>query len=172
MIKFKHIYPAIAVLGFARSWSTPRALKSAKKAGQLLSQNNFMVVAGNTAGTPGAAISAARANGGDSLAILETSQLSDCNGYDGYYYLQTSAHLKHRCIARICLAAIVIGGGPGSLEIVKNFTALKKPVLLLQGSGGICAEANSGKNLRWVNSIRAAVKYSTILPGFHFPVDR
>lgn len=137
------IHGYIGVLGFGTD--VPRKnLLFAKQTGDLLAEAGWGILTGNTGGTFRAACSAALENGG--LAKLIYSR-EDITGDDSLWPLKievSTPEEKHQRMSQIMKAAIVIGGGAGTLQIIELLVKNGKTIIYLTGTGGITEENLQG----------------------------
>lgn len=128
----------IAVLGFGGECNAlNRAL--AYDAGAELARKDFGVAAGNVTSTFHYAFEGAKGGGGATLAIVEEKLRNIDHGFCDEVVIVPDVTTKHKRLADLCLGAIIIGGGPGTRNVVTKFLASRKPVIAIEGTGGIVA---------------------------------
>ena len=141
----------IALLGFAQQ-PLPGNQLHAAQLGRLIVQKGWTLVTGNHRGTMGAGLTQVHEGGGNSLLVLEREiPLASGNCLSHVYYADDQQH-KHRLIARYANAAVVIGGGSGSLCLSEQLLKKRKPVFAIRGSGGIVNKELSSKVLYYSES--------------------
>ncbi len=128
----------IAILGFGRECSDlNRAF--AYDAGTELAGRNFGVAAGNLTSTFRYAFEGAKNAGGSTRAVVEEKLQNFDHSLCDEFVVVPDVVSKHKKLTALCLAAIIIGGGPGTEKVAAQFIASKKPVLAIEGTGGIVA---------------------------------
>ena len=146
----------ITVLGFGKDVNEDNKL-IARETGILLSRTGWGLCVGNTEGTFREASEACLNDGGIAKLVYSGT---DVSGQINKWLLIEETHdveQKHLRIAEISKAAIVIGGGEGSLNLVKRMLDSGKPVVCISGTGGITQNKIPGIVLK--NSPREAVEY-------------
>ena len=137
---------SIALLGFAQQ-PLPGNQLHAAQLGRLIVQKGWTLVTGNHRGTMGAGLTQVRDGGGNSLLVLEREiPLASGRCLSHVYYADNQQH-KHRLIAQYADAAVVIGGGSGSLSLSQQLLKQQKPVFAIRGSGGIVKSELSSRVL-------------------------
>ncbi|MFT7220861.1 MAG: hypothetical protein ACI8Z1_002481 [Candidatus Azotimanducaceae bacterium] len=74
--------------------------------------------------------------GGSSQVIIERGSQTKVSA-DQARYSVDDAPTKHRLLINHSRAAIVIGGGPRTLKIVRKLVALHRTVVAIEGTGGV-----------------------------------
>jgi molybdenum cofactor guanylyltransferase len=148
------LFGKVAVLGFGCDVQEAN-LEIAREIGKSLAISGWGVVVGNSEGTFRSVSIAAIQEGG--LAKIIYSE-EDIAGDLGNWPLKEElpdVKSKRKRIAEISDCALVIGGGEGTAELIYEFTALKKKVFILIGSGGITDQLFPAAV--YVNSIGEAI---------------
>lgn len=129
----------IAILGFAKT-QEPVQAEMAEEAARELCRLGYGVGVGNVSGTLACALRSAKANNGITMAIIEqnlcTRNLDDCD----ILQVVRSQEEKHEALAKRCTAALIIGGGHGTLKLADKFLQEQKPLIAIANSGGIVPE--------------------------------
>jgi uncharacterized protein (TIGR00725 family) len=129
----------IALLGFAKHCPINNVVL-AIQVGRQLARRGLGLAVGNTKGTFHHALVAASGLGGKACAVLEPSQLTWINYTLDSVTRCQSQNVKHQLLAQKADAGIMIGGGPGTEKLMNRLLNQQKPVVALQGSGGITDE--------------------------------
>lgn len=148
---------SIAILGYG-SYCSEFNKKLAEEAGQKLARIGCVVCAGNISGTFLYAFQGAKSMGGKTLAIIDGSIDVDEENrkYCDQIIVVKSTLLKHQTIADKCDGALVIGGGKGTLSVIKQFLRKNKPVVAIKNTGGV-VEADLDNNVQLIDSIESAI---------------
>lgn len=126
----------IAIVGFANNPETGNRLLAAQFA-QAAALRHWSITAGNTRGTMAVGLEHAKNLNAETTVVIERNH-PIINGRSITNVIYADDHSqKHEIIAQISDAALVIGGGYGSLRLVNALLLYKKPVFALRGSGGI-----------------------------------
>jgi len=128
----------IAVLGYG-SMCSEQNKRLAFEVGCSIAINKAVVVCGGLGGVFFHAFEGAKKNGGETIAILgqksDKEELVICD-----HIINTGVGTaKHAIIANTCDGAIVVGGWINTLSVVSEFIALKKPIVLLEETGGVAS---------------------------------
>lgn len=142
----------VAILGFAEPCGAYNQ-ELAYSMGLLLAKRSCVVTAGNMSSTFYSAFKGAKQAKGSTLAILEEHREINEVVYCDVVLTVENTEQKHRMLAEICSSAIMIGGGPGTKHIETEFLKRDKPVIALQGSGGI-TRTELDKRTESVSSIK------------------
>ena len=126
----------IAILGFGHECGDLNR-SFAYSVGAELVGKGFGVAAGNVTSTFHHAFEGAKSVGGTTLAIVEEKLRNIDHSFCDDLFVVSDVTTKHKKLAELCLGAIIIGGGPGTRNVVTKFLELKKPVVAIEGSGGI-----------------------------------
>ena len=126
----------VAVLGFAQECTDHNQLL-AQDVGTILAKRGYGVAAGNLTSTFYYAFKAAKAAGGSTYGIIEAALAELETQYCDELKIVDDVDVKHRYIAEYCIGAIVIGGGNGTLSVIDKFLQFNRPVVAIEGSGGI-----------------------------------
>ena len=147
----------IAVLGYGENCSAEN-LDRAFQAGRNIVMQGYAVCAGNVAGTFRFAFEGAKSMAGNTMAILDKSYTeADISLCDTIFYADDAAH-KHRMIAQQASAAIVIGGGAGTMQLIDRLLAENKLVAAIRNSGGV-ADSQPDRRVKIVADIETAMNY-------------
>lgn len=125
----------ITIIGFAKNVPLKNKLY-AFVVGSALSFNGYNIVAGNIIGTFSYAFWAAKIFGGKTLAMIDKDSTEQPFFIDRLLYTP-SIMKKHRQVALLSRAAIIIGGGHGSLHLAKEFIKQGKPIVAISNTHGI-----------------------------------
>ncbi len=125
----------VAILGFANASESNEAL--AAEAGRLLAATGCRLVAGNLTSTFFHAFQAAKAAGGITMAILEPSLTDLDQMYCDQVEVLPSQGAKHKRLLEVATAALVIGGGPATLKLVKGLLECGTLVIAVANTGGV-----------------------------------
>ena len=154
----------VAILGFGRACSDlNRTLAHA--AGAELAKQDLGVAAGNLTATFKSAFAGARQQQGASLAIVEEKLRDLDHDLCDEFIVVPDVATKHKKLAEFCLGAIMIGGGPGTANVAAKFLELSKPVVAIEGTGGIVA-GNLNPSVMLTKSIEVAVATFTKSPQY------
>lgn len=126
----------IAILGFAQPCSDYNQV-AAYSTGAALAKKGYIVTAGNITSTFNSAFRGAKDFEGKTLAVLEEYTELNNNTYCDVVISVKDTGEKHRMIAELCAGAIIIGGGNGTKHLESEFLKRNKPVVALEGTGGI-----------------------------------
>ena len=126
----------IAILGFGRECSDLNC-GFAYEAGAELARKGFGIAAGNVTSTFHYAFEGAKSERGNTLAIVEEKLRNIDHSLCDELVVVNDVTIKHKKLAELCLGAIIIGGGPGTRAVANKFLESKKPVIAIEGTGGI-----------------------------------
>ncbi len=123
------------MLGFAEAcnWKN-RTL--AFHIGRRIAAAGYGVLCGNTTSTFDYAFRGAKEAGGLTQAIIDPS-IFETSDYCDNEYLAATPKDKHRLILKHARGAIVIGGGRRTRELAVRLAYTRKPVIAIEGSGGV-----------------------------------
>ncbi len=129
----------IAILGFAKFCDAKQSAM-AEEVARKISSLGYGIGVGNVSGTFACVLRSAKANRGITMAIIEQGlgslNLDDCD----ILQIVKSQDEKHEALARQCNAALIIGGGKGTLKLAERFLKEQKPLVAIADSGGIVPE--------------------------------
>jgi molybdenum cofactor guanylyltransferase len=156
----KGIYGYIAVLGFGKNVNEGNKL-IARELGNLLAVTGWGVCVGNTGGTFREVTEACMDEGGVAKLIYSGRDVS--GNFNIWPLVEETRDVEHKHfrVAEISMAAIVIGGGEGTQNLVKLFLVSDKPVVFINGTGGLTQNKIPGIVVK--NSPREAVQYLNTL---------
>jgi len=137
----------VAILGFAEPCPSYNE-EMAFMMGSSLAREGHIVTAGNLTSTFHSAFMGAKSEQGNTLAVLENQMQLKQSNYCDVVMSVSDTNQKHRMLAEMCSAAIMIGGGPGTKHIETEFLKRKKPVVALCGTGGIVRNELNNKTMR------------------------
>lgn len=135
----------IGVIGSAGAEEYPdkmginnRNLLMAQEIGQLLAQNNCVVVTGGKGGIMEAAARGAKKANGQTIGIISGSERFTSNDFTDIEVMSGSAvaGFDEFLLVMMSDALIVIDGGAGTLEEITIAYRNKKPIVVLGQSGG------------------------------------
>lgn len=155
------IYGYIAVLGFGKNVNESNKL-IARELGLLLAVTGWGICVGNTEGTFREVTEACLDEGGVAKLIYSGRDVS--GNFNIWPLVEETRDVehKHHRVAEISMAAIVIGGGEGTQNLVKLFLVSDKPVVFINGTGGLTQNKIPGTISK--DSPREAVEYlNTVL---------
>lgn len=154
------IYGYIALLGFGKEL-TEANQAIARETGTLLAGTGWGICVGNTGGTFRIAAEACLNDGGIAKLVYSAQDIS--GGIKNWPLVEETPDVEHKHIriANNSMAAIVIGGGEGTLNLVKLMLVSGKPVVFINGTGGITQNKIPGIVVK--NSPREAVEYLNTL---------
>lgn len=135
MVIHPHTDTAIAVLGFAENPSD-FAFVEAYQAGKRIAEHGATLVCGNNRATFLAAIAGACTNGGTTIEIV-TSDLCVAAPVATFRWICSSRQEKHLRLIEAVDAAIIIGGGNHTLHLLNTIYDRGKPLIAVDGSGGV-----------------------------------
>jgi len=125
--------------------------------GASLARAGYIVTAGNLASTFHKAFMGAKSEEGPTLAVLEEQMQLKQSNYCDVVMSVSDTNQKHRMLAEMCSAAIMIGGGPGTKHVETAFLKLNKPIVALNGTGGIVRQELDKKTIR-AHSVKETLK--------------
>jgi len=146
----------LAILGFGTECSKKNGA-IASTIGKLSAQNNISLVAGNVTSTFEYAFKAAKDFLVQKICVIEKHKQIVSNNYADEVIRTKDTHEKHKQIAQIADAAVLIGGGAGSQLLVKYFLKNKKTVVAIEGSGGL-ADSKLPPQVLYAKNAREAFK--------------
>lgn len=146
----------IAILGFGNDVTENNKL-IARESGIILTRAGWGLCVGNAGGTFREAKKACLNDGGIAKLVYSSKDLKGKLNFWPLVEETPDVDHKHMRIAEISMAAIVIGGGEGTLSLVKCMLVSGKPVVYISGTGGITQNKIPGIVVK--NSPREAVEY-------------
>ena len=126
----------LAILGYGRECSNKNA-KTASIVGRTAGKMGLSLIAGNVTGTFAFAFEAARAYPINTICVIEKHKKPRDTDLISEIFLTKDSYAKHIQISQMADAAILIGGGAGSQQLLNHFIKNKKTVIAIEGSGGI-----------------------------------
>jgi uncharacterized protein (TIGR00725 family) len=133
----------IAVLGASKAICTKKMYTYAEKVGELLAQNDCIVLTGGGYGVMEAAMKGAKKYGGLTLAILPWEDHYHTNEYSDVVVATGIGWSRDAINLNSCDGAIVVGGGAGTLNEVTYAYMAAKPVVCVTPSGGMAKEISN-----------------------------
>ncbi len=113
------------------------ALISAYKTGQLIAQNDAVLVCGGMSGVMEAACRGASEAGGITVGLLPGDDKTGANAYVDVALPTGVGLMRNVLTVRACDAVIMISGGLGTLnELTVALNERKVPAIVLTGTGG------------------------------------
>jgi len=144
----------LAILGYGTECSKKNAA-IAKSIGKMAAKNDISLVAGNVSSTFGFAFKTSSENSGNNICVIEKHKKVG-KDHDADQVIRTKdTYHKHKQIAQIADAAVLIGGGAGSQLLLKYFLKNNKTVIAIKGSGGL-ADTDLPKQVLIANNAREA----------------
>lgn len=159
----------LAILGFGTECSKKNAALAAS-IGKMAAKNDISLVAGNVTSTFGYAFKAAQDYKVNTICIIEKHKKVGKDHDANEVFRTKDTYHKHKQIAQIADAAVLIGGGAGSQLLLKYFIKNKKTVIAIKGSGGIAdadlppevlIAANAREAFLLLNSIKEQCSFKT-----------
>lgn len=126
----------LAILGYGKECSKKNT-KTAAIVGRTAAKLGISLIAGNITGTFASAFEAARSYPINTICVIEKHKKPKDKNLTSEIHLTKDSHTKHIQIAQMASAAILIGGGAGSQQLLNHFIKNKKTVIAIEGSGGI-----------------------------------
>lgn len=114
-----------------------KALEAAEAVGRLVAERGGVLVTGARAGVMEAASRGAKLAGGLTVGFLPSMDPSDANPYVDIVFPTGLGRGRNLLTARGCDVLIMIGGSCGTLNELTIAYAEAKPVVLLEGTGGM-----------------------------------
>jgi molybdenum cofactor guanylyltransferase len=154
------IYGYLAILGFGKDVTETNRL-IAKELGTLMARAGWGICVGNTEGIFRVAKESCMKDGGIAKLVYT---FEDVEGkFNNWPLVEETPDVEHKHIriAEVSMAAIVIGGGEGTLSLVRRMIQSGKPVVYISGTGGITQNKIPGIVIK--NSPREAVQYLNTL---------
>jgi len=144
----------LAVLGYGKECSVHNA-DLATSLGKLAGEQGISLIAGNVKATFGFAFQAAQDYAVSRICIIERYKHVGKKHQATRVLRAPDTKKKHLQIAQTADAAILIGGGPGSRLLLKQFLKQKKTVIAIRGSGGL-ADSRLPKQVLYTESVQEA----------------
>lgn len=117
---------------------TKKLEKTAYEVGKEIAKNNLiMMCGGRNDGIMHPAARGVAENGGISVGIIPESDLSKTSEYITIPVVTGMGFARNQIISLSCDAMIVIGGGVGTLTEVAYAYAYGKPIIYVEGTGGL-----------------------------------
>ncbi len=112
-------------------------LQTAERCGECIAHNNCLLLCGGHGGVMEAACRGAKIAGGISIGILPEESKEYANDFVSYA-LPTGLGIKRNSLLVDCADVIIaICGGWGTLNEISYAVNIRKPVVLIKGTGGI-----------------------------------
>lgn len=160
----------LAILGYGTE-CTKKNATIATSIGKMAAKNDISLLAGNVTSTFGFAFKAAQDYKVNTICVIEKHKRVE-KDHDANEVIRTKdTHHKHKQIAQIADAAILIGGGAGSQLLIKYFLKNKKTVIAIKGSGGIADSSLPTGVLLAANAREAFIILNSIKEQCSFKTD-
>ena len=121
----------------------PYAMAMAEEAGRLIARRGGVVVTGARAGVMEAVSRGAKEAGGLTVGFLPSMNPKDANPYVDVLFPTGLGRARNLLTARCCDALIMIGGSCGTLNELTIAYAEARPVVILEGTGGMADRMRS-----------------------------
>ncbi len=126
----------VAMLGFAKQINEQQACLAEDVAEKLVALG-YGVGVGNLSGVFDHALQSAKASGGTTMGVIEKDLYKQKHQDCDILLVVSSQESKHQVLATRCIGGIVIGGGPGTLKLIRHFLDRDKRIVAIDGSGGV-----------------------------------
>ncbi len=159
----------LGILGYG-SKCTKKNAAIARSIGKMAAKNNISLVAGNVTSTFSYAFEAAQNYQVNTICVIEKHKKLETDHLAQDVIRTNDTYHKHKQIAQIADAAVLIGGGAGSLLLLKYFLKNNKTVVAIKGSGGLADTelppqvlkvANAREAFRLLNSVKEQCSFQT-----------
>lgn len=137
---------------------TAKALATAESVGRLIAQHNAVLVCGGRGGIMRAACKGAKEAGGQTVGILQETK-DEANEFVDIGLPTGLGTRRNILVANVGDVLIAIGGRWGTLSEVSFAMIFKKPVILIEGTGG-CVDGIIQHNLLCTTSQQYHVVHS------------
>ena len=127
------------------------ALELAERVGQLIAKNDGVLVCGGRGGIMKAACKGAKGEKGVTVGILPVSK-DEANEFVDIAIPTNLGNMRNFLVVNAADAVIAIGGRWGTLNEISFAMALKKPLILVEGTGGCVDDIVSGNLMQNVES--------------------
>ncbi len=136
----------IAVIGYNGDSCTEVATNAAYQVGVEIARTGAVLVCGGLGGVMEAACKGAKEAGGTAMGIIPQQDFSYANQYCDLVVCTGIGFARDFIVASSADGIIAIGGGVGTLIELSVGYMIKKPLVVVSGSGGI-ADTYGGKSL-------------------------
>ncbi len=126
----------VAIIGYAEE-PAPGNLLHAAQIARSLARKRWRLLTGNFRGTMGTALEHAHNGKTETVLVTEKYQPLASGRHLSQVIYAENQERKHHLIACLADAAVVIGGGKASLQLVNKLLEHNKPVFAIRRSGGI-----------------------------------
>jgi methylated-DNA-[protein]-cysteine S-methyltransferase len=126
----------LAILGYGKECSKKNAAY-ASTIGKFSGKQGISLVAGNVGATFDHAFTAAKAYQVATICVIEKHKRTARDHKASEVIRTPDTYSKHHQITHLSDAAILIGGGAGTLLLLQHFLKDKKTVIAINGTGGI-----------------------------------
>jgi len=130
----------ILVVGYNEDSCTERARALAYEVGAEVARSGCILITGGLGGVMEAASKGAYESGGVSVAILPQKETVWANPYSTVRIATGLGHMRNMVNVWSADGVVVVGGGAGTLVEVAVAYMEGKPIVALQGSGGVADE--------------------------------
>lgn len=152
----------ISVIG-SDSGCTDNTLEIAEKIGEDIAKNDCILVCGGRRGVMNSACRGARRYNGITIGILPSLDKNEANDHVQIPLPTGMGHSRNSLVASCSDAVIAISGNTGTLSEIGLALSYKRPVVLVEGTGGVVDFfANSKENLRFGHRILVADKDNAV----------
>ncbi|MCS7142626.1 MAG: TIGR00725 family protein [Aigarchaeota archaeon] len=127
----------ILVVGYNQEICTPEALRIAYEVGRAVARRGCILVTGGLGGVMEAASRGALEEGGMTVSIIPQKMLNVANPYSTVVVATGLGHMRNFVNVYSADGVIVVGGGAGTLSEVSEAYIEGKPIVCIEGSGGI-----------------------------------
>lgn len=127
----------ILVVGYNEELCTTKAEQIAYEVGREVARRGCILVTGGLGGVMEAAARGAVEAGGMALSIVPQKSLDDANPYSTVRVATGLGHMRNFVNVYSSDGVIVVGGGAGTLSEVAEAYIEGKPIVCIEGSGGI-----------------------------------
>jgi uncharacterized protein (TIGR00725 family) len=136
----------ISVVGFNADSCTEAARDAAYRVGRAIVKEGGTVVCGGLGGVMEAACKGARDAGGRTVGIVPSADPAEANQYCDVVVATGLGKSRNFLVAYSGDAMVVVGGGAGTLIEVAAAYQASKPIVAVEGTGGV-ADEWAGKHL-------------------------
>ena len=136
----------IAVIGYNKDVCTEEARKLAYRVGREIARAGAVLICGGLGGVMEAACMGAKDNNGTTVGIIPKDDFAFANEYCDIVVCSTVGYARDFIVAATADAMIAVGGGIGTLIELSAGYMMKKPMVVVAGSGGT-ADQFGGKYL-------------------------
>jgi uncharacterized protein (TIGR00725 family) len=132
--------PQISVIGYDKRLCTKVAYDAAYRVGAEIAKKGAVVINGGLGGVMEAADRGATEQGGLSVGIVPSDELSQANEYAAIVIATGVGLARNFIVAHSGDAVIIVGGGAGTLTEAAAAYQQKKQIIAVKGTGGVADE--------------------------------